>query len=70
MNLSDPLELQGSMLYTVGRNGLVNSFVVPTGEEQKTVYGVQSQTRDLVASLVTLGAIAIAVFVLLQFGKR
>lgn len=70
MNLSDPLELQGSMLYTVGRNGLVNSFVVPTGEETKTVYGVQSQTRDLVGSIVTLAGIAVLVWILLQFGKR
>lgn len=69
MNLSDPLELQGSALYTVGRNGLVTSFVVPTGNEPATAYGVQSQTRDLTAAMAQILVIGIIVFLLLQFRK-
>lgn len=70
MNLSDPLELQGSSLYTVGRNGLVTQFVVPTGSEPVQTYGVQSQTRDILSAGVGILLLFGLVFLLLFAAKR
>jgi hypothetical protein len=70
INVSDPLELQGNSLYTVGRNGLVTSFVVPTGEEPTKTVNVETQTRDILGVGVKLLLIFGVIFLLLQLWRR
>ena len=50
--LTDPLTMGGpnEPLYTVGRSGLVESFVIPRGDEANAgaVYSANEQSRDLI----------------------
>lgn len=70
MNLSDPLELQGSSLYTVGRNGLVTSYVVPTGSEPTSTYTESDQLRETVSGGIGMLLILGIIFMLLFMVKR
>lgn len=61
-------DLQGSNLYTVGRSGLIESFVIPRGEEASAgaQYSASEQTRDVTIMIL----LAVLVVGALLFLKR